>query len=274
MKPEPPTGTVLIVDDHPTNIGLLLDYLSDSGLKVLVAQDGLGALELVDYASPDIILLDVMMPGLDGFETCRRLKQKQATHDIPVIFMTALSETVGATLCLALRDAVEQAVGHGVPREAAMDFMLGHINIELAIAFGAFPEGKPIAQVWASQFDWRFQYPGADGVLGTMDDFESAHDFVVPAGEPVKFILRSRDVIHSFSVPQFRLKQDAMPGMAIPVWFQVDEDRPGDYELICMELCGWGHYKMAGKVRALPRAEYDAWVADQQAQFMSNGIEE
>ena len=49
---------------------------------------------------------------------------------------------------------------------------------------------------------------------------------------------------------------------------------PGDYELICMELCGWGHYKMAGKVRALPRAEYDAWVADQQAQFMSNGIEE
>ncbi|MCB9102430.1 MAG: hybrid sensor histidine kinase/response regulator [Anaerolineales bacterium] len=94
MKPEPPTGTVLIVDDHPTNIGLLLDYLSDSGLKVLVAQDGLGALELVDYASPDIILLDVMMPGLDGFETCRRLKQKQATHDIPVIFMTALSETV------------------------------------------------------------------------------------------------------------------------------------------------------------------------------------
>ncbi|MCB0214937.1 MAG: response regulator, partial [Anaerolineae bacterium] len=57
MKPEPPTGTVLIVDDHPTNIGLLLDYLSDSGLKVLVAQDGLGALELVDYASPDIILL-------------------------------------------------------------------------------------------------------------------------------------------------------------------------------------------------------------------------
>ena len=138
----------------------------------------------------------------------------------------------------------------------------------------AFPDGEPVAVAWASQFDWRFQYPGADGVLGTMDDFESAHDFVVPAGEPVKFILRSRDVIHSFSVPQFRLKQDAMPGMAIPVWFQVDEDRPGDYELICMELCGWGHYKMAGKVRALPRAEYDAWVADQQAQFMSNGIEE
>lgn len=145
------------------------------------------------------------------------------------------------------------------------------------------PEGEPIAVAWASQFDWRFQYPGADGVLGTMDDFESAHDFVVPLGEPVKFILRSRDVIHSFSVPQFRLKQDAMPGMAIPVWFQVGEpkedgdamiEKAGDYELICMELCGWGHYKMAGMVRVLPRDEYDAWVADQQAKFMSNGIEE
>jgi cytochrome c oxidase subunit 2 len=147
-----------------------------------------------------------------------------------------------------------------------------------------FPDGEPIAIAWASQFDWRFQYPGADGVLGTMDDFESAHDFVVPLGEPVKFILRSRDVIHSFSVPQFRLKQDAMPGMAIPVWFEVEPgedenkdgvpDNVGDYELICMELCGWGHYKMAGVVRALPRAEYDAWVLEQQANFMSNGIEE
>jgi len=147
------------------------------------------------------------------------------------------------------------------------------------------PDGEPIAIAWASQFDWRFQYPGADGEFGTMDDFESAYEFVVPVGEPVKFILRSRDVIHSFSVPQFRLKQDAMPGMAIPVWFKVEDpdndgdgvgdgDNAGDYELICMELCGWGHYKMAGMVRALPRDEYDAWVLDQQAHFMSNGIEE
>lgn len=136
------------------------------------------------------------------------------------------------------------------------------------------PDGEPLAIAWASQFDWRFQYPGPDGVLGTMDDFESAHDFVVPVGEKVKILLRSRDVIHSFSVPQFRLKQDAMPGMAIPVWFEVEKEKPGDYELICMELCGWGHYKMAGMVRALPRDEYDAWVLEQQAHFLSNGIEE
>lgn len=87
-------GAVLIVDDNPTNIGVLLDYLSDAGLRVLVAQDGESALEQIEYARPDIILLDVMMPGIDGFETCRRLKANETSQDIPVIFMTAVSETI------------------------------------------------------------------------------------------------------------------------------------------------------------------------------------
>ncbi len=87
-------GVIVIVDDKPTNLGVLFDFLSDSGFKVLVAQDGESAIEKVNYGHPDLILLDVMMPGIDGFETCRRLKANPATHDIPVIFMTALSETV------------------------------------------------------------------------------------------------------------------------------------------------------------------------------------
>lgn len=86
--------TILIVDDSPTNLDVLFDYLRDSGFKVLVAEDGEGALQRAGYAQPDIILLDVLMPGLDGFETCRRLKGNEETKDIPVIFMTALSDTV------------------------------------------------------------------------------------------------------------------------------------------------------------------------------------
>ena len=86
--------TVLIVDDTPTNLGILFDYLGGAGFKVLVAEDGEGALQRANLVRPDIILLDVLMPGLDGFETCRRLKADEATRDIPVIFMTALSETV------------------------------------------------------------------------------------------------------------------------------------------------------------------------------------
>ena len=94
MSDENHKGVIVIVDDKPTNLGVLFDFLTDSGFKVLVAQDGESALQKVQYAHPDLILLDVMMPGIDGFETCRRLKANPATQDIPVIFMTALSDTV------------------------------------------------------------------------------------------------------------------------------------------------------------------------------------
>jgi len=84
---------ILAVDDNPTNLTLLVDYLERLGFEVSAAEDGESALELLDYITPDIILLDIMMPGMDGFETCRSLKAIPAVQDIPVIFMTALSET-------------------------------------------------------------------------------------------------------------------------------------------------------------------------------------
>ncbi|UOA10077.1 response regulator transcription factor [Methylobacter sp. S3L5C] len=85
-------GTVMIVDDTPGNLALLSDTLSEAGYRVLVATDGLAALEQIDYLKPDIILMDVLMPGIDGFETCRRLKADPLKADIPVLFMTGLSE--------------------------------------------------------------------------------------------------------------------------------------------------------------------------------------
>ncbi|HIK27948.1 MAG: hybrid sensor histidine kinase/response regulator [Oscillatoriaceae bacterium SKW80] len=85
---------ILIVDDNQTNLDVLFEFLREEGFKVLVATDGETALEQLEYIKPDIILLDVMMPGIDGFETCRLLKAKQTTQDIPVIFITALSDTV------------------------------------------------------------------------------------------------------------------------------------------------------------------------------------
>ncbi len=87
-------SSVLIIDDTPNNIAVLVDYLSDAGFKVLVARDGESAIEQAHFAMPDIVLLDVVMPRIDGFETCRRLKADEKTKDIPVIFMTALSDTV------------------------------------------------------------------------------------------------------------------------------------------------------------------------------------
>jgi DNA-binding response OmpR family regulator len=86
-------AAVLIVDDDPANLELLFQHLSRAGYRVLVAESGQLALERAELAQPEAILLDVMMPGMDGFETCRRLKQQAATQAIPVIFMTALADT-------------------------------------------------------------------------------------------------------------------------------------------------------------------------------------
>ncbi|OUD13310.1 ATP-binding response regulator [Thioflexithrix psekupsensis] len=94
MNPEHKQGTLLIVDDTPANISVLFDFLTDEGFKVLVAKNGKGAIQKAGHAHPDLILLDIMMPEMDGFEACQRLKEAQDTKDIPVIFMTALADTV------------------------------------------------------------------------------------------------------------------------------------------------------------------------------------
>ena len=93
MPEQTSTSTVLIVDDTPANLSVLLQCLGDAGHHVLIAEDGEEALELMARRTPDLVLLDVMMPGIDGFETCRQLKQNPATADVPVIFMTALADT-------------------------------------------------------------------------------------------------------------------------------------------------------------------------------------
>ncbi|MEO5960260.1 MAG: hybrid sensor histidine kinase/response regulator [Opitutaceae bacterium] len=86
--------TILIVDDTPANLGVLVETLGTAGYQLMVAEDGEEALaQIVQTQPPDLILLDVMMPGIDGFETCRRLKARPATRDVPVLFMTALNET-------------------------------------------------------------------------------------------------------------------------------------------------------------------------------------
>ncbi len=93
---------ILVVDDNPTNLEVISTTLNNNGFKVAVATDGESTLELAKYRPPDLILLDVMMPGIDGFETCRRLKENSLTTAIPVIFMTALNDTINKVKGLSL----------------------------------------------------------------------------------------------------------------------------------------------------------------------------
>src|SRR4051812_26106497 len=88
-----PSATILIVDDTAANLIVMVDYLGSHGFSLVVAQDAEEAIERARFARPDLILLDVMMPGMNGFEACRRLKESEETRHIPVIFMTALSDS-------------------------------------------------------------------------------------------------------------------------------------------------------------------------------------
>ena len=137
---------------------------------------------------------------------------------------------------------------------------------------GPYTVEKPLMEVYASQFDWRVRYPDAAGSFTSSDVIEVPFDITVPVDTKVVFRLKSRDVLHSFFVPVFRLKQDAVPGMEIPIWFEATQT--GDFDLICAELCGWGHYKMAGRVHVMKRELYDKWLADAEARWFSNGTED
>src|SRR5258708_34938259 len=83
----------LVVDDSPETLRLLTDALDGAGMTVMVAMDGASAMRIVDQITPDIVLLDAVMPGMDGFETCRRLKRDAGLDNVPIIFMTGLPET-------------------------------------------------------------------------------------------------------------------------------------------------------------------------------------
>jgi len=87
-------SVILVVDDNPDNLGILFELLGEQGFEILVAEDGESALQQAEYTHPDLILLDILLPDMNGFSTCQQLKERPATKDIPVIFMSALTDTV------------------------------------------------------------------------------------------------------------------------------------------------------------------------------------
>jgi cytochrome c oxidase subunit 2 len=123
------------------------------------------------------------------------------------------------------------------------------------------PANAMTIRVHVKQFEWNFLYPGPDGRFDTPDDFTRRNQLHLPVNQAVVVELTSEDVIHSFNIPAFRIKQDAVPGMHIRAWFQPTET--GVYELGCAELCGLGHYKMRAVVTVLSPEEYRRWLGEQ-----------
>jgi DNA-binding response OmpR family regulator len=120
--------TLLVVDDTPETLGFLTDTLDGAGFTVLIATDGASALDLVDQITPDLVLMDAVMPGIDGFETCRRLKNDKLLSYLPIIFMTGLSET----------EHVIQGLAAGgvdyVTKPIVIDELLARIRVHLVNA--------------------------------------------------------------------------------------------------------------------------------------------
>ena len=120
--------TVLVVDDTPETLSLLTDTLDQAGFTVLIATDGESALHLVDQVTPDLVLMDARMPGISGFETCKRLKREKLLSDLPVIFMTGLSETEHVIEGLAC-GGVDY-----VTKPIVLDVLLARIRVHLGNA--------------------------------------------------------------------------------------------------------------------------------------------
>jgi cytochrome c oxidase subunit 2 len=117
------------------------------------------------------------------------------------------------------------------------------------------------AEVTGRQFNWDFRYPGPDNELYTEDDIiRTDGKLYLPVNEEILLNITSADVLHSFFLPNLRMKQDVVPGMLQQMWFKAK--KTGGFDIVCAELCGWGHYKMKGRVYFLPRPEYEAKLVE------------
>ena len=152
----------------------------------------------------------------------------------------------------------------------------------------AFPSESEavVVRVVAEQFAWNIHYPGPDGKFGrtsislisadnplgldrrdpdAKDDIATINQLNLPIDRPVLVHLSSKDVIHSFGLYEMRVKQDAIPGMSIPVWFI--PNRAGEYEIACSQLCGLGHFRMRGFITIQSAADYKKWYDDQEKEL-------
>lgn len=115
-------------------------------------------------------------------------------------------------------------------------------------------------EILAKQFEWNVRYPGPDGEFATADDVTLTNQLYIPEGKPILVQLRAADVIHSFFLPNLRVKQDVLPGTTTLVWF--DATKTGDYEIACSELCGLGHYRMRALLFIRTAEEFEAWLQE------------
>ena len=134
------------------------------------------------------------------------------------------------------------------------------------------PEPDYTVRVISQQWAWSFIHPGPDGKIDTADDIKTVDDLHIEAHKIYHYKLEARDVLHSFSIPVFRLKQDAIPGRVITGWFKAT--RTGEFDIQCAEICGLGHGVMAARVHIESPEQHAAWNAQQGPTTLASAIGE
>jgi cytochrome c oxidase subunit 2 len=219
------------------------------------------------------------------------------THWLMAVLFVGWGTFFIYTLIRFRKGANPKASYEGVKSHFAsyIEWTVAAIELVLIVAFAipawasrvdAFPQESQatVVRVVAEQFAWNVHYPGADGQFGrtdpklmssdnplgldrsdpaAKDDITTINQLVLPVGKPVIVHLSSKDMIHSFSLIQMRVKQDAIPGQSIPIWFT--PILTGDWEINCSQLCGLGHFRMRGAYSIKSQADFDAWMKQQVA---------
>jgi len=160
-------------------------------------------------------------------------------------------------------DGTEPHIKKWINRPHALILVLDVVVILAAVRVWVnvkqtLPPAADTVRVIGQQWGWVFQQSGADGKLDTSDDIYTTDDLYVQNLTTYHFQLQSRDVLHSFSVPVFRIKQDAVPGRTITGWFTAT--KAGTYDIQCVEICGIGHGVMAGRIHVQEAAEHADWI--------------
>jgi len=257
------------------------------GLPLLASAQGGQIDSLIGWVH---VFMLVLFVGWSGFFVYTLVRFRRSRHPVA----TYTGATSHATKYVEVGVLVVEMVllfGFSVPLWAARVDRLPPENEALVV------------QLTGEQFAWNVRYAGPDGVFGrtdikfldiqsnplgldrsdpaAKDDITTINQLYLPANRPIIVKLRSKDVIHSFNIPEFRVKQDAIPGLTIPVWFTPDvttaemRARTGNpefqYEIACAQLCGLGHYRMRGFITVLSPEEFQKWVESEEAKLKEQG---
>ena len=194
------------------------------------------------------------------------------SHELEVIWSTVPALVLLFIALYQLNVWAEYRVKDAFPRRD-MESLLSRIHQNRTPR-----DSIALAEVTARQFEWRIRYPGFDKdghLLPLMPepqptDLYAVNDLHLPANAPVMINLKTQDVQHSFFLPDLRVKQDAVPGLSIPVWFEAEQEQ--SYPLLCAELCGWGHYKMKARFVAESETGFMNYLRNLHSQQNYDGV--